>query len=233
MRTVAVITQGMVQVLARLAQPPPGLESCPADECACVLGMTGVGVTVGTVDVGALVWRSDEVSVALDELQFTVGQGPCVDALDGIPVMESDLTNGAHTRWPGFTPAALDLGVRAVFALPLTVGTMRLGVLELHRDTPGPLDGEALADAWAFAEATTAALAEVPVAGPAVWPGTELVPRRAVIHQATGMISVQLGVDAGEALVRLRAYAYGHGRPASWVAREVVDRRLRFGPSQR
>jgi hypothetical protein len=230
---VAVITQGMTQVLARLAQPPPGLESCSADECACVLGVTGVGVTVGTMDVGALVWRSDEVAVALDELQFTVGQGPCVDALGGTPVLESDLTNGAHARWPGFTPAALDLGVRALFALPLTVGAMHLGVLELHRDTPGPLDGAALEDAWAFAEATTAALAEVPMEDPEAWPGTELVPRRAVIHQATGMISVQLGVGAAEALVRLRAYAYGHGRPVSWIAREVVDRRLRFGASQR
>jgi hypothetical protein len=45
------------------------------------------------------------------------------------------------------------------------------------------------------------------------------------------MVSVQLGIDVGEALVRLRAHAFGHGRLVRDVARDVVERRLRFEAS--
>jgi AmiR/NasT family two-component response regulator len=51
---------------------------------------------------------------------------------------------------------------------------------------------------------------------------------RAQIHQATGMISVQLAIGLAEALVRLRAYAYGNDQPIETVAAEVVAHRLRF-----
>jgi hypothetical protein len=55
-------------------------------------------------------------------------------------------------------------------------------------------------------------------------------PQHPEVHQATGMLIVQLGVDAATALVRLRAYAYAHDRRLSEVAGDVVARRLRFAP---
>jgi hypothetical protein len=51
-----------------------------------------------------------------------------------------------------------------------------------------------------------------------------------VVHQASGMIAVQLGVGVGEALVRLRAYAFANDRRLTEVAADVVGRRLRFDP---
>jgi len=48
------------------------------------------------------------------------------------------------------------------------------------------------------------------------------------VHQASGMVSVQLNVSVAQALIRLRAYAFGNGRPLTEVAAEVVDRTLRF-----
>lgn len=222
------VTEEMAQVIALLEAPPPGLHTCPAARCACALGVSGVGVTVGAAGDGELVWRSDEVARALDELQFMVGEGPCVDAAAGSPVFEADLARSAHARWPGFAAAALELGVRAVFALPLQIGPVRLGVFELHRDRPGALVGDVLDGALAFAQATTAALAGIPAAD-ALGPGLdEPVSGRRRVHQAAGMISVQAGVAVAEALVRLRAYAYSHGRPVSEVAEDVVERRLRF-----
>ena len=47
------------------------------------------------------------------------------------------------------------------------------------------------------------------------------------------MITVQLGVTAAVALVRLRAFAYAHDRRLRDVARDVVARRLRFDPVER
>lgn len=222
------VTEEMAQVIALLEAPPPGLRSCPADRCACVLGVSGVGVTVGAAGGGELVWRSDEVALALDELQFTVGEGPCVEAAAGTRVFEADLAGSAPARWPGFAAAALELGVRAVFALPLAIGPIHFGVFELHRDRPGALTGDALGDALAFAQATSVTLAESPAAQTLASGLDEPVAGRRRVHQAAGMISVQADISVAEALVRLRAYAYSRSRPVSEVAGDVVERRLRF-----
>ncbi len=50
----------------------------------------------------------------------------------------------------------------------------------------------------------------------------------AVVHQAAGMVSIQLDISVGEALVRLRAHAFATDRPLTEVAREVIARTLRF-----
>jgi AmiR/NasT family two-component response regulator len=49
---------------------------------------------------------------------------------------------------------------------------------------------------------------------------------RAELYQAQGMLSLQLGVDLAEAMIRLRAHAYAHNRPLIDVARDIVERRL-------
>jgi hypothetical protein len=56
----------------------------------------------------------------------------------------------------------------------------------------------------------------------------DLAGHRAVVHQAAGMLSVQLGVSLAEGLVALRARSYADGRPVGDLATEVVSRRLRF-----
>jgi len=54
------------------------------------------------------------------------------------------------------------------------------------------------------------------------------VGRRAELFQAQGMVMVQLGVTIGEALVRMRAYAYAENRRLEDIARDVVNRQLRL-----
>ena len=191
---------------------------------------TGPGGTV-------LTWGKDETSAALDEAGFTLGEGPgrdCVGA--GLPVLVADLST-AVARWPGFTPAALDLGVHAVFALPLRIGAISVGALPAHRRAPGSLRNGQLVDALALADTLTGLLlrrgtdetaravaeGEKPGMGRAV-PATH----RFEVHQATGMVSVQLGVSLAEALLRLRAHAYANDRPLNDVAADIVARRLRL-----
>jgi hypothetical protein len=171
----------------------------------------------------------------VEELTLTLGEGPGVDALTGGPALIADLIAAdCLARWPVFAPAALHAGVRAVFALPLQVGGIRLGVLDLYRTEPGELDREQLADALVLADTACALLLDAPRQGdrrrlngggpePAGSPHPE-------VHQATGMITVQLGVSVAVALVRLRAYAYAHDRRLRDVAADVVARRLRFDP---
>jgi hypothetical protein len=135
------------------------------------------------------------------------------------------------SRWLAFTPAAVDAGARAVFGFPLRVGAIRIGALNLYRDSPGPLDDDQHADALVLAGVAARAVltmqADAPpgMLGAALEVGSDF---RFVVHQASGMIAAQLEVDVGEALVRLRAHAFAHDRPLTAVAQDVVTRRLRF-----
>src|SRR4051794_24310110 len=131
--------------------------------CAQSLPVSGVGLALMTDDGPAgTVAASDGGALELEELQFTLGQGPCVDASrTGRPVLVPDLASTSSRSWPQFGAGANAAGLRAVFAFPLQVGGIRLGVLDLYRDTAGELSGEQLAGALLFADAATELLLDL------------------------------------------------------------------------
>jgi hypothetical protein len=199
--------------------------------CAvCVVELASVRgasvMAVGRTGARAMPVVSDETSGTVEELQFTLGEGPCVDAMSlGRPVLIADLhTAECELRWPAFVPAAVVAGVAAIFTFPLQVGAIRIGALSVYRDRIGGLPDDELAAALVCADAATLLLLSSGVDG---HPHVELG-RRAVVHQATGMVTAQLGISIDEAFVRLRAHAYVQDRPLDEIAREVVERRLRF-----
>ncbi|MFF0376982.1 GAF and ANTAR domain-containing protein [Actinoplanes missouriensis] len=198
-------------------------------------GIGGVGVTVMTPQTQQVRYASDAVSARVEQLQFLLGEGPCRDAYaTASPVLAGDLHATLwREQWPAFAPAAVLAGAQAVFALPLQVGETGMGVMDLYRDTPGDLADRTLADALVLAGAVvelilveTAAQAgsdDSLTAG-----GSDHLLQRAVVHQATGMISVQAGVPVEDALARLRAHAFAAGLDLDAIAADVVARRLRF-----
>jgi hypothetical protein len=98
---------------------------------------------------------TNSVSAGLEDLQLTVGEGPCLDAFaSGGPVLVADLA-AQTARWPAFTPAACELGAAAVFSFPLQIGVVRLGSLDLYRDVPGPLSPAELTDALILSDVAT------------------------------------------------------------------------------
>jgi hypothetical protein len=130
-----------------------------------------------------------------------------------------------NRRWPVFTPGAAALGVAAIFSFPLQIGAARLGVLDLHRTTPGPLTTRRLSGAFTLAEATTVALLDdVEAPQGAGLPGQGDVHNG--VHQATGIVTVQLDVSLHEALLRIRAHAYTHQLPLNEVGRQIVAHEL-------
>jgi len=192
--------------------------------------MSGIAASVLVSGAGDVVWRTEGASAQLDDLQFTLGEGPGMDAAaSGELVLEPDLQAVPMQRWPIFTPAALELGVRAVFAVPLQIGVIRLGVLLAHRDAPGVMDDGVLSDMLIFAAAATDALLGPATTGPGPqWLSRQAPGYRAEVHQATGMISAQLEVTQAEALIRLRGRAFSQHRAVADVAADVVARRMRF-----
>ena len=204
--------------------------------CVEVTGTSGSGIMfmAGDIARGSLC-STDAVSAAIEELQFSLGEGPCVDACGGgHPVSEPDLTEASSSRWPTFTHLAIAAGARAVFCFPLHVGPVRLGALDLYRNTPGPLTPDQHADARVMADIATSAVLVLQSEAPPgelasmLEAGADL---QLLVHQASGMVAAQMGVPVSQALVCLRANAFSTGHPLNRVASDVIARVLRFdGP---
>lgn len=179
---------------------------------------------------------TDDTAALLEELQFTLNEGPCLDAaVTAAPVLVPDVQDPTDTRgWPVFAAAVGErTGVRALFALPLQWGAINLGVLDLYRRLPGELSAEQRRDAFAAADVASLMLLahRTDPTGAGGWLDSTAA-SRAEVHQATGMVLVQLGVTATVALARLRAYAFTHDRLLVDVARDVVARLVTFAKDE-
>ena len=221
----------LLHILSRLVELDPG----GGTEHLCqlsaeVTGVTGAGIMLMSDDPfprGSLC-STDAVSALIEELQFTLGQGPCIDAIrDDQVVCEPDLAGPTSFRWPALCPPLLAAGARALFGFPLRVGGIRMGALNLYQDHPGDLSAAQHADAMTLAYISARVVLsqsgdlDVLSAGP----GADF---HLVVHQAAGMVSVQLGVSLAEALVRLRARAFAQEKNVDEIADLVVGRSLRF-----
>jgi hypothetical protein len=196
--------------------------------CAAALLVAGVDGAAVSVVLSATpretICASDPVASRLEELALTLGEGPGVDAVAGTPCLVADLRAAeVVARWPVFASAAANIGGRAVYALGLRGGGTRLEAMGLYRGQPGGLGPEQLADALVLADTAGVLVLD--------WRPGQVGPQHPEVHQAAGLITVQLGVSVEVALVRLRTYAYVHDRRLCDVAGDVVAHRLRFGPA--
>jgi GAF domain-containing protein len=203
--------------------------------CVQMLSVSGAGISMVT-NAGnrGVVCATDDVSAHIEDLQFTLGEGPCVDAAHfGTPILVPDLIipdDIVVDRWPAFLEGAGAVGVRAVFAFPLRIGAINVGVLDVYRSEPGPLHNGQLRAALLAADAAALALLDVGTAHDDLF-FDNLDARSAYqlqVHQATGIVQVQLGVPTEEAFLMLRARAFALGRSLVDVATDVVARRIRF-----
>ncbi len=202
------------------------------------LGVAAVAISLpGTLVTSQTIGVAGDLARPLEELQVVLDEGPSRDGLAyGAALLVEDLTAlQQQARWPLYAPMATDQGARAQVVLPMQVGAARFGVFVLYLDRVGGLRPEELGDARVFGEVALGWLIDDVAGG---FPGADAGARtrepflddRPEIHQATGMVSVQLGVDLSTALLRLRARAYADDRLLSDLAADVVARTLRFRP---
>ena len=210
------------------------LDSATYMEQACaagltLLGMSGSGLTLmaDQSQVGA-VWASDTRAQQVEDLQFTLGEGPALDAFRlGTPALEPRLADPL-VRWQFFGPAAVDLGVAAAFSFPLQIGFIRLGALNLFRDTAGFLSDDELADALVLADVVTQDIVDLQSEGGLGSSVAGYSGRQSRVHQATGMVAAQIDSDMAGALARIRAYAFANDTSIFLVAERIVSRHLRL-----
>jgi hypothetical protein len=223
----------VARVSSALAAADEDSQSSLCVASAGVARVSGAGVVLmmhgralGTV------CSSDPLAEAIEEIQYTLGEGPCVDAFSTRqPVLVPDLGAKEIVRWPGFREGALAAGIRAVFGFPILIGPVCIGAVNLYHDRSGPLTDEQLADATVVAHVAGRTVLDwqsVAGEGSLARQLEHLPTNRAVVHQATGMISVQAAVTINDAVALLRAYAFSTNRPVSDVATDVVGGVIRF-----
>ena len=205
--------------------------------CLDVLGVAGAGITLMDGDQVGPLCVFGHGAAALEELQFTLGEGPCHDAYrSGAPVRVARLDEGAPIRWLPFAELAVRTGVGAVFAYPLVCDGAKLGVLTLYERAAGDLSDAQHELCLGLADVLAATVAAMAASGP----NGELVGAvnvafafRAEVHQASGMAGAQLDISAADALLRMRAHAFAVGRPVADIAADIVGRRLRLDDDHR
>ena len=207
------------------------------DIAAEVSGATGAVITLlaDELALGSLC-TTDGVAAYLDDLQYSLGEGPSIDANRvGRAMMEPELGSPNVDRWPAFTPPAIQAGARAIFAFPIRIGARRIGALTLYRDRPGPLVGEQHKNALVVADIAARTVLSIQAEAPPGSVGVELEDGanfHFIVHQAAGILSAQLEIGVTEALVRLRSRAFLLGTQIDQVAESVVAGRLRFSDTE-
>ena len=182
--------------------------------------------------VGSTLTGSDRHARRLEDLQFDLGEGPCVESVaTRRPVLEADVAGRGTRRWPAYGPAAQQHGVRSVFAFPLIMGAVCVGALDIYQDRPAALSPAAVLEATAFAALAVRWLESgqaQAVAGELDPHVDEVLAPRQPVYLAQGMLMADLRITAEEAVALLRAHAFSHGRPVVDVAQDVVAGRLRL-----
>lgn len=231
------MTSASKEFLAAIADYPDGSLG-PDQLCLCCVSVLPVQRAAISVGVASDTWEalgaSDSTAARLEAQQILTGEGPAVDAVtQGGPILVDDLAT-QFGRWAGLV-SALGVDARgAFFAFPLQIGAISVGVLDLSRDEPVPLDAPDMTTILAVTDIVTmvllsrASLTQAETSRTNEWWSPS--PSSSQIHQATGMVVAQLSVPPRVAYLRLRAHAFGNDLPLLDVARDVIDRRLRFAP---
>ena len=223
-------------VEAFAAQPPGPPEMRLCEAASKLLDAAGVAVSIGAsaelCDSGLQTVCATDAGRVGEARQFDLGEGPSYTAhRTGWPVQVPDLER--DDTWPAFVEAAGALGFRSVFAFPLRSGSISLGALTLYQHVAGELTSEQYADALVVTRFALHLLTSLQAGRPPdeldqVF--TDTLSNSMVVHQASGVVSVQLGIPVGAALAVLRAHAFTEARSLAEVAAQVVDHRLKLDP---
>lgn len=191
---------------------------------ANVLGTeSALAMLGGRARDAAMVAASNATAQASHDLELVMAEGPVTDAAKGVAVVAAG--SALLDRWPSYGPAVAELGIRAVSAAPLGMAGVTLGAVCALEQTAEAPEGAGVAISLMAEALTQILLGNSDIAGPDVELGASKMlgeATQAVVHQATGMISVQSGCGIEDALDLLAARAFADGRPVQEIAEQVV-----------
>lgn len=198
-----------------------------AARCVELLGVSAAGVMLSYKSDGLrLVASSSETMQVVELFELQADEGPCLDAFrTGEQVAHENLAHG-ESRWPRFTPIALEAGFKSVSALPLRLREQTIGALNLFSEGEIPMSERDIEVAQGFADLATISVLQHGAAFEAQKVAEQLsdaLSSRVLIEQAKGVISERAGIDMAEAFNRLRRHGRNHNLRLTAVARSALD----------
>jgi GAF domain-containing protein len=174
---------------------------------------------------------SDERVRHLEELQVQYREGPCISAFeDKMLVGAQDLKT--DSRWPSFSRAAVERGLRAVLASPIPYNQDAIGVVAVLSQEEHPWPAEAELALLAFTDLAALLIATMMMGEQQTELAQQLqsaLNSRSVIEQAKGVLIGQHGLSAQAAYEQIRAQARAERRKIAVVSAELVRRAVRDG----
>jgi GAF domain-containing protein len=167
---------------------------------------------------------SDKRVDHLEQLQVQHGEGPCIDAFEEKTLVDAtDLAQ--EERWPMFTPAAVERGLRAVLASPIPYNRHAIGVVAVFSAKVRPWTPEGELALTTFTDLAAMCIANTMQAeerGALAGQLNRALKARVVIEQAKGALVAREGLSAQEAFERMRQQARRENRRVIDVAAEVI-----------
>jgi hypothetical protein len=200
------------------------------EACVELLPVDGASVSmISGTEHRETLYATDATIAAVEDLQFTLGEGPCFDAFTyRRPVLVTDLARDSATAWPVYAAEISTYPVAAIFAFPLQSGAATFGAMDLYRREPGWLTPGELSTALQLVDLATTALLLGLMPTALDHAEFSTVPnRREVVHQAVGMLMAAHRIPTTHALDRLRGYAFASGAAVEQVAADLTSRRIR------
>lgn len=222
--------QSLVDTIAGTADVQAVLQSLT--EFAAVMLSTATGeqiecaVTLHRRRRTATISGSSETAIALDRIEQTLGDGPCVDALEnGVPVILSDVHQ--DQRWPEYQLALAAAGIESALGVPMDLAHESGAVLNFFAPRPRVFDDDVVASASRFAEMASKALRLAIRLAASDQRGQDLksaMENRTVIDLACGMIMAQNRCSQDDAFNILRRASSDRNQKLHLVALSVVER---------
>ena len=196
------------------------------ERCQEALGVDAGGVMLehedGTLRLAAATSQKME---HYEEAEIRNDEGPCIDAYRNVEQVVAEDLDRSSDRWPKAAAAALDLGMRAVYAFPLRLRDDCIGALNLYRESTGPFGDDDVRLAQAFADVAAIGILQERRASDSETRTGQLqtaLKSRVVIEQAKGVIMAKAGVSEPEAFNMLRSHARNRRVKLHDVASGVV-----------
>lgn len=192
-------------------------------------GAEGAGLTMLEDDRAQTVVANADFVHAVDDVQYGLGEGPCLLAVQTRRTQTSG-SLGGEPRWPRFGPRVSRMGVHSVLSLPLLLPDRVVGALNVYAHPKDAFAPNAIRIGELFARPAAVSVHNAQVlyqsqrlAGQL----EEALTNRAVIDQAMGILMSRTGAGPVEAFDRLRAMSQAQHVKVAEVSRRVVEEAVR------
>ncbi|MFY2788820.1 GAF and ANTAR domain-containing protein [Rhodococcus sp. MALMAid1271] len=195
----------------------------------------GAGLTLLHPDLPATIVASADFVGVVDDIQYGLGQGPCITAAaEGITVRSGSL--GTDSQWPEFGPRVSRLGVHSVLSLPLMTKSIVLGAMNVYAHRPDAFDDRAAELGELFAVPAAISVQNARALDSAVQLTAQLekaLGSRAVIDQAIGILISRTGCSEVEGYGKLRSISQSEHKKMAAVAQSMVAEAMKAARSRR